>query len=43
MTFGYYDKAKYKGEMKWYPIQFKYMFGVEFKDIKINGKPMNIC
>jgi len=43
MTFGYYDKAKYKGEMKWHPIKFKYMFGVELNDIKFNGKSTGLC
>mmetsp|Transcript_35633 Transcript_35633/g.54504 ORF Transcript_35633/g.54504 Transcript_35633/m.54504 type:complete len:89 (-) Transcript_35633:501-767(-) len=43
MTFGYYDKAKFKGEMKWYNIDFKYMFGVKLDDVLINGKSTGVC
>jgi len=43
LTFGYYDKAKYKGEMSWHPIKFKYMFGVQLDDIKINGQSTGVC
>ena len=43
LTFGYYDKAKFTGEMKWYPIQFQYMFGVPLDDIKVNGKSTGVC
>jgi hypothetical protein len=38
LTFGYYDKNRYKGEIDWHPIQFKYMFGVQLDDVKVNGK-----
>lgn len=43
MTFGYYDKDKFKGEIAWHPVLFKYMFGVKLDDIKVNGKAMNMC
>lgn len=43
LTFGYYDKAKYKGDIHWSPILFKYMFGVKLDDIKFNGKSTGIC
>jgi saccharopepsin len=43
LTFGYYDKEKFTGEMHWIPIEYKYMFGVNFEDIKINGKSTNVC
>jgi hypothetical protein len=43
LTFGYYDKAKFKGEMKWYPVEFQYMWGVRLDDIKIGGKSTGVC
>lgn len=43
LTFGYYDKSKYTGDMIWHPILHKLMFGIQLDDIKVNGKAMNIC
>ena len=43
MTFGYYDKEKFKGDITWHSVLFKYMFGVKLDDIKVNGKAMNMC
>ena len=43
MTFGYYDKSKFKGEMSWHPVKFKYMFGVQLDDVLINGQSTGIC
>lgn len=28
ITFGYYDKTKFHGEMVWHPVLFKYMYGI---------------
>jgi len=43
LTFGYYDKAKFKGDVHWNEILFKYMFGVRLDDVKFNGKSTGIC
>lgn len=43
MTFGYYDKEKYTGDLKWHDVKYKYLFGVQLDDIKINGKNMKVC
>ena len=43
ITFGYYDKAKFKGDVHWNKILFKYMFGVKLDDVKINGKSYFNC
>lgn len=43
LTFGYYDKSKYTGDMVWHPILHKLMFGVALDDIKVNGVAMNLC
>jgi len=43
LTFGYYDKSKYTGDMVWHPILHKLMFGIALDDIKVNGVAMNIC
>jgi hypothetical protein len=43
LSLGYYDKSKFIGEVHWNPILFKYMFGVQLDDIKVNGKNLNIC
>lgn len=28
LTLGYYDKEKFKGEMHWNDVKYKYMYGV---------------
>jgi len=43
LTFGYYDKAKYQGDIHWNDIKFKYMFGVKLDDVKVNGKSTEVC
>jgi len=43
ITFGYYDKSKYTGDMVWHPILHKLMFGVQLDDIKVNGTSLGIC
>ena len=43
LTFGYYDKAKFKGSIHWNPVEFKYMFGVKLDDVKIGGKSTGVC
>ena len=43
MTFGYYDKEKFKGEMNWNDVKYKYMFGVQLDDILFNDKSTGVC
>ena len=43
LTFGYYDKSKFIGDIHWNPIKFKYMFGVKLDDMKVNGKSIGLC
>lgn len=43
LTFGYYDKSKYSGDMVWHPILHKLMFGIQLDDVKVNGTALNIC
>jgi len=43
ITFGYYDKAKFEGDIHWNTIGYQYMFGVPLSNILFNGKPSNIC
>jgi hypothetical protein len=43
LTLGYYDRAKFSGNIHWNDIKFKYMFGVELTDILVNGKSTNLC
>ena len=43
MTFGYYDKSKFKGDVDWHPITYKYMFGVKLDDVKVGGKSLAMC
>lgn len=28
LTFGYYDKTKFEGDLVWNPVKLKYMFGI---------------
>jgi len=37
------DKAKFKGQMDWHDVKFKYMFGVQLDDIKIGGVSTGVC
>lgn len=43
MTFGYYDKSKFKGPINWHNTTYRRMFGIKLDDIIINGKPLNLC
>lgn len=43
LTFGYYDKTKFSGNIVWHPVLFKYMFGIKLDDIKVNGKSLGFC
>jgi hypothetical protein len=43
LTLGFYDKAKFVGDLDWHDVKLKYMFGVKLDDIKVNGKPLNVC
>ena len=43
LTLGYYDKSKFKGDVQWHPVQYKYMFGVKLDDVKVGGKALNMC
>jgi hypothetical protein len=43
MTLGYYDRTKFEGEINWHPVVKQYMYLVKLDDIKINGKPLNMC
>lgn len=43
LTLGYYDSQKYKGDIHWSDVKFKYMFGVQLDDVKVNGKSTGLC
>jgi cathepsin D len=43
LTLGYYDRAKFIGNVHWNDIKFKYMFGVELNDVLVNGKSTGLC
>jgi len=43
LSLGYYDKTKYKGELKWYKINYQQLYGVKLDDILINGKSYGFC
>jgi len=43
MTFGYYDKSKFKGDMVWHPVEYKYMYGVRLDDVLFNGVSAGVC
>lgn len=40
---GYYDKSKFVGEMRWYPVVHKIMYDVKVDDILFNGKTIGLC
>jgi len=43
LTLGYYDKTKFKGDLSWNDVQYKYMYGVKLDDLKVNGESTGIC
>jgi hypothetical protein len=43
LTFGYYDKEKFKGDLHWNSVDYKYMYGVKLDDVKFNGKSTGVC
>ena len=43
LTFGYYDKTKFTGDIVWHKAVYKLMFGVILDDIVINGKSTGFC
>jgi len=43
LTLGYYDRAKFVGNIHWNDVKFKYMFGVELNDVLVNGKSTGLC
>ena len=43
ITFGYYDKTKFTGEIQWNPVVYKYMYAMQLDDILINGKSLGVC
>lgn len=43
LTLGYYDRAKYSGNIHWNPIKFQYMYGVQLDDVLVNGKSTKLC
>jgi hypothetical protein len=43
LTFGYYDKTKFTGDLVWHKVLFKYMYGIQLDDIKVDGKSLGYC
>ena len=43
LTFGGYDTSKFTGDIKWYPVLYKWHYNIKLDDIKFNGKAANIC
>lgn len=43
MTMGYYDKSKFKGDIHWNPVEYKYMYGMKLDDVKVGGKSLKMC
>jgi hypothetical protein len=40
---GYYDTSKFKGDLHWNPVEYKYMYGIRLDDIKVAGKSLGVC
>lgn len=43
LTFGYYDKSKYVGQLDWHKVKRRMFFGLRLDDIKVNGKHLKVC
>lgn len=35
LIFGWVDKTRYEGDLKWYPVQDKLFWSLELNDIKV--------
>ena len=43
LTLGYYDKSRFQGDLHWNDVKYKYMYGVQLDDLKVNGKSTGVC
>jgi len=43
LTLGYYDRSKYVGDIRWFPVVQKHFFSIKLDDILFNGTSHNIC
>lgn len=43
LVFGRIDSKYYTGDIKYHDVQKQYHWNIRIDDIKIDGKPMNIC
>ena len=43
LTFGFYDESKFRGELQWHPVVKRKFWGLQLDDIKVDGKPLNVC
>jgi hypothetical protein len=43
LLFGGYDEDKFEGVIQWHPIVDQVYWSVQLDDIKLNGKPFNLC
>lgn len=43
MTLGFYDKSKFLGKIKWFPVQEKHFFSIKLDDILFDGKSYDLC
>lgn len=43
IAFGYIDKSKYTGKIKYYNVTDKYYWTIDMNDIKVDGKSLGLC
>jgi cathepsin D len=43
VSFGFVNKSKYEGEIKYYKVTDKYYWTINLDDILYNGKSLNLC
>lgn len=43
LTLGYFDKTRFVGDIQWYPVIEKSMFGIKLDDILFDGKSYDLC
>merc|ERR1712010_425335 len=43
LTFGYYGKEKFKGDIHWNDVLYRYMYGVKLDDVKFGGQSSGVC
>ena len=43
LTFGFYEKERFEGELLWHPVIDKLFWSLKLNDIRIGNKSLGFC